>query len=244
MGLSTAVSAGAGLLGGFMQSSAASSAAKSQERAAQIAAQTQKQMYDQTRADLAPYRDIGSYAGTQLQNRLTDLTSPIVMDQATLMATPGYQFNLSQGLKAAQNSAAARGLGLSGAAIKGATSYATGLADSTYQNQFNNAALNQQNAYNRLLGVTQLGANSAAQTGQLGANAAQGIAQAQQNAGTAQAAGGIASTNALTGAFNNAAQSIALAPLMNKLTGNTGGFWGGGGGIDIMPGNFFYSTPS
>ncbi|SFF76692.1 hypothetical protein [Methylobacterium sp. yr596] len=227
MGVSTALSAGAGLLGGIMQSNAAGQAAKAQERAAQIAAATQKAMYDQTRADLAPYRDIGINAGTQLQNRLTDLTAPVVMDQATLMATPGYQFNLSQGLKAAQNSAAARGLGLSGAAIKGATNYATGLADSTYQNQFNNAVTNQQNAYNRLLGVTQLGANAANQTGQFGASTAQGIAQSQQNAGTAQAAGGIAGTNALTGAFNSAAQYYALAPLMNKLTGNTGGgFWG------------------
>lgn len=59
------------------------------------------------------------------------------MDQATLEATPGYQFALSQGLKATQNSAAARGLGVSGAAMKGAAAYATGLADNTYQQQFN-----------------------------------------------------------------------------------------------------------
>ncbi len=55
--------AGAGLAGSFMQSNAASNAAKAQTRAAQIAAATQMQMYQQTRSDLAPYRDLGQYAG-------------------------------------------------------------------------------------------------------------------------------------------------------------------------------------
>jgi hypothetical protein len=56
--------------------------------------------------------------------------------QAQLEATPGYQFTLQQGLESTQNSAAARGLGNSGAALKGAATYATGLANQTYQNQF------------------------------------------------------------------------------------------------------------
>jgi len=66
-------------------------------------------------------------------------SAPQPMTQAQLEQTPGYQFNLSQGLKATQSAAAAKGLGVSGAALKGAATYATGLADSTYQNQFNNA---------------------------------------------------------------------------------------------------------
>jgi hypothetical protein len=60
--------------------------------------------------------------------------------QAQLAATPGYQFTLNQGLESTQNSAAARGLGNSGAALKGAAAYATGLANSTYQNDFNDMA--------------------------------------------------------------------------------------------------------
>lgn len=61
---------------------------------------------------------------------------PPAMTQAELEQTPGYQFTRSQGLQAVQNSAAARGLGVSGAAMKGAATFATGLADSTYQQQF------------------------------------------------------------------------------------------------------------
>jgi hypothetical protein len=62
---------------------------------------------------------------------------PGQMTQQQLEATPGYQFTLDQGLKATQSAMAARGLGVSGAALKGAAAYATGLADKTYQDQFN-----------------------------------------------------------------------------------------------------------
>lgn len=84
-------------------------------------------------------------------------SAPQPMTQAQLEATPGYQFNLSQGLKATQSAAAAKGLGVSGAALKGAATYATGLADSTYQNQFANA----QQIYSDLFNNAQQGFSNA-----------------------------------------------------------------------------------
>ncbi len=59
--------------------------------------------------------------------------------EAQIEATPGYQFNQTQGQEGVQNSAAARGLSSSGAALKGAATFASGLADSTYQNQYQDA---------------------------------------------------------------------------------------------------------
>jgi hypothetical protein len=59
------------------------------------------------------------------------------ISQQVLDNTPGYQFTLGQGLESTQNSAAARGLANSGAALKGAATYATGLANDTYQSQYN-----------------------------------------------------------------------------------------------------------
>ena len=194
----SAIGAGASMFG-------ASSAANAQKEAAAQAAATSNAQYQQTRSDLSPYRQIGQTASDQLTNRLGELTSPIKMDQATLDATPGYQFNLKYGLKAAQNSAAARGLGVSGAALKGASAFATGLADSTYQNQFSNANTNQTNAYNRLSGLVNTGENAAAQTGVLGTSAANTQASAQMAGGNAQAAG----YNAMGGAVNSAANNIA-----------------------------------
>ncbi|MCJ2039548.1 hypothetical protein MKK55_11435 [Methylobacterium sp. J-059] len=231
-----AISAGAGLIG-------SSQAASAQKKAAQIASATQLQMYDQTRKDLAPYRDLGTYASGQLQNRLTDLTSPIVMDQAAVEQTPGYKFNLSQGLKAAQNSAAARGLGLSGAAIKGATNFATGLADSTFQNQFNNAVTNQSNAFNRLMSTTALGSSAAAQQASANQSTGQNLASTAIGAGSAQAAAAMSGANAVGTGVNTAAQSFALAPIYNKLLDQAGGSGGSSSspywsGWSFMPKNY------
>jgi hypothetical protein len=73
--------------------------------------------------------------------------NPINMTQAELEATPGYQFTRNQGLKAVQNSAAARGLGSSGMAQRGAAEYATGLADQTWQNVYAQQAAERQARY-------------------------------------------------------------------------------------------------
>jgi hypothetical protein len=194
---------GAGVLGAGAQIYGANKAADAQTAAADKASALQQQQYQQTRTDLSPYRDIGSVAAGQLTTRLSDLTSPIVMDQATLEKTPGYQFNLTQGLKATQNSAAARGLGTSGAALKGAATFATGLADSTYQNQFNNAVTNQTNAYNRLKGLIDTGEGAAAQTGVLGEKAAYNSGTAIVGAGNAEAAAANKTGSALSGLANN-----------------------------------------
>lgn len=217
--------AGSGVLSAGASLFGSSNAAKAQTKAAQIASQTQLAMFNQTQNNLAPYRDLGAYASGQLQNRLTDLTSPIVMDQATLERTPGYQFNLSQGLKAAQSSAAARGLGLSGAAIKAATGYATGLADSTYQNQFANAVTNQTNAFNRLYQASTLGQSAAAGTGAAALATGQGVANNTIGAGNAQGAASIAAGNAIGSGTNALAQYLARN--LNGSTGSAnGGYWG------------------
>ena len=79
-----------------------------------------------------PATEFTSYVPNTVQNSQV----PGGMSQAELEQTPGYQFTRDQGLQAVQNSAAARGLGVSGAALKGAATYATGLADQTYKDQF------------------------------------------------------------------------------------------------------------
>jgi hypothetical protein len=194
---------GAGVLGAGATIYGASKAADAQTSAANTAANTQLSMYNTTNSNLAPYRAIGGQAATQLSGSLASLTSPITMDESTLENTPGYQFNLTQGLKATQNSAAARGLGTSGAALKGASTFATGLADSTYQNQFSNAVTNQTNAFNRLSTLVNTGENAGAQTGAAGTAAASGAAGAQIGAGNAAAAASNATGGALSGLSNN-----------------------------------------
>lgn len=213
--VATAIIGGA-LVGGIGTAYAANKGAKAIQNSAQTAANTTLGMFNTTREDLAPYRQIGQNANTELQSRLPFLTSPITMDQATLEQTPGYQFTRTQGLKAVQNSAAARGLGSSGAAQKGAAAYATGLADQTYQTQFNLENTNRTNAFNRLMGLIGTGANAAAGGGQIGQQAAQTAASAQIAGGNAQAAG----YNALGSAAQGVGNSVAGYGLYKGLYGD------------------------
>lgn len=215
--LSVGLSVGGSLLSGLLSSGAASSAADTQSAAADRAAAQAQAQYQQTREDLAPYRAYGTAAGGDLVNRLTQLSSPFNPTQASLEATPGYQFTKSQGLQATQNAAAAKGLGISGAALKGAVSFATGLADSTLKTNFDIDQANKTNSFNKLLALTQTGQNAAAQTGSFGQQAAQNAGQFATSGANAQAAGTVAGANALTAAGNNAANIYQTYTLMNKL---------------------------
>ncbi len=146
-------------------------------------------------------------------------------EQQFLEQTPGYQFALSQGLKSVQSSAAARGLGVSGAALKGAAAYATGLADNTYQT----------NLLQPLQYLGSLGENAAAQTGTIGSGLAQAQAQSITGAGNALAAGQVGSANALSSGINgigNSAQNYLLYSQLQGAgsSGNPGGFTGVGVG--------------
>lgn len=221
MGVAAAV-AGSAVVGAGASAYAANKAAKAQTSAATQATDAQRQMFDITQGNLQPYNQAGTNASNLLTQRLPDLTAPIKMDQATLEQTPGYQFNLTQGLKGVQNSAAARGLGTSGAALKGAAGYATGLADSTYQNQFSNANINNTNSYNRLLQLAGLGENAAAGVGNAATATGASIGNNIIGAGNAQGGAAIAGANGLTSAAQSIPNSLLTQQLIGKgIYGNT-----------------------
>lgn len=214
---------GSAIIGGISTAFGASKAAKAQQQAAQLAAQgnmaaakAAMDMYNQTREDLSPYRDVGLRSAAELENRMPELTSDI--DVSKELQDPNstikkaYDFTRTQGLKAAQNSAAARGLGVSGAALKGATSFATGLADNTYQNLFNMENTNRTNAYNRLKGLVDTGVDAAKGTATAGTAAANAGVVAAKNTGDAVIGGGnaqAAAANATAGAVKQASQDVA-----------------------------------
>lgn len=141
--------------------------------------------YEAIKDVMDPYSEAGQRALAELEGRLPYLTSPITMDQATLEQTPGYQFTQRQGLKAVQNSAAARGLGVSGAAQKGAAEFATGLANKTYQDQFALENTNRNNAFNRLMALVTGGADAAFKGGALGSDLTKSQAGVYSDAGKA-----------------------------------------------------------
>jgi hypothetical protein len=210
---------GAGVLGAGATIWGANKAADAQTHATDTAAATSKAMYDTTRSDLSPYRDIGGVASGQLTTRLSDLTSPISVNPQDFLNSDMYKFLQTQGEKAVTNSSAARGLGTSGAALKGASVFESGLNAQQWQQNFNNQVTNQTNAYNRLKGLVDTGENAAAQTGVLGNASA-----AQQNAaviggGNAQAA----AANSTGGALSNLASNIGGYAMAKGLYGGSSG---------------------
>lgn len=239
MGLAAAVAVGAvgSIAGAAISGSAAQSAANTQANAEQYAANEMQQQYLQTRADLLPYNTAGENANAEITGMGPFNFKPTVANLAT---TPGYQFDLYQGLKSTQNAAAARGLGVSGAALKGAAGYATGLADTTYQERFNNALTQYQTNLGKLQGQAQLGENAAAQTGAYGTTTAANIGQTAVGAANARAAGTVGTANAVSSGLGG----ISNAFLTSQLFGGGGGMYGGGGSAPYQPDTWSATDPN
>lgn len=243
-GGAAAIGLAGGLATSLIGSNAASDAAKAQQSAANTAAAATDARFQTVRNDLNPFTSAGYFALGN-QQALTGngpggnpLTAPLTkpFSPADLTQTPGYQFTLQQGLKGVQNGLTAQGLGAganpntaySGVAARGVTDYATGLADTTFNQQLQNYLQQNNQIYNMLQGQVQLGQNSAAQTGAFGTQATQSANQFLTSGAAAGAAGTIGSANAAAGGINQASQAPYNYLLLNNLLGR--GTAGSGGG--------------
>lgn len=194
---------GAGVLGAGATIYGANKAAGVQQANAQTVAQMQQQQYQQTRSDLSPYRDAGVDATGRLTKRLDELTTPVSVNPDDFLNSQQYKFLQTQGERGVANSAAARGLAKSGAALKGAAAFESGLNSQQWQQNFNNQVTNQTNAYNRLKGLIDTGENASAQTGVLGEKAAYNSGVALTGGANAEAAADNATGKALSGLASN-----------------------------------------
>jgi hypothetical protein len=227
----------AGSIGGSLISSgAAKSAANTQAAAAEQSAAEAQNQYTQTEANLQPYMNAGYMGLSALQGSLglggasgSELTAnglsglTFQPTQAQLAATPGYQFDLNQGLQSVQNANAAQGLGVSGAALKGAAQYATGLANNTLTTQQQIFQSNLGNVLNPLESLANLGQNSAVQTGQQGIQATQNANALQVGGANAAAAGTVGSANAVAGGLSSLGSTPLNYLLYNQVLGGGGG---------------------
>lgn len=262
--VSTILSIGSNVVGGLISADSQQSAAETQAAAANNATAQAGANMAQVRADLAPYRESGLLPLNLLQQYggppVDDATMAQFTDQFTprapiflgpggekyrswswdpsiagLEQTPGYQFTRDQGLKGLTNQFAARGLGISGNAMRAAGDYTTGLAQQTYGNEFarwmSQMGLQSQNSqqlfnmilgnkaqgFNQLLARAQLGQNSAAQTGSLSTAASGQIQSGMIGAGNALAAGQVGAGAALGGGIANAGNALGQYSIYNKL---------------------------
>jgi hypothetical protein len=203
--------------GAIISGGAAEDAAEAQAAAADRAAALQDKQYQQTRKDQLPFLEAG-YKG---QNRLMDLLGLSENTGATgygsmaknfsmadYQADPGYAFRMSEGLKALDRTAAARGGMLSGAALRGATRYGQGLASEEYTNAYNRYNTNRENILNPLLSISGKGQLTANELGTTGANYATNAGQAYMNAGDARASGYIGNAKAWNQAIGGVTNAL------------------------------------
>lgn len=241
MGLAAAagVAAVGAIGGGLIAAGGAKKAGRAQEQAAKDANAAQERMYQEQVKLQEPFRQGGLTAQTRIQELLGLGGNAAAADYgkyardfgtADFQADPGYAFRQSEGMKALERSAAARGGLMSGSAMKGIQRFGQDLASQEYSNAFNRYQINRSNQLNplqSLMGSGQSAVNTmTSAAGQSGQNQASNL----YNAGAARASGYIGSANALGGALANATQAIGSIPMLQAQTNYMNNMGGGGGG--------------
>ena len=241
MGIEAAI-IGAAVIGGGTSAISASKAAKAQKQAAQQAQQTAESTFDKQAALQEPFRQ----GGLTAQNRIMELlgvggnaaaadygSAAKAFGNDQFQQDPGYAFRQSEGMKALERSASARGGLLSGSALKGIQRFGQDLASQEYQNAFNRYQIERSarlNPLQSLMGSGQSAANVV--TGAAGTEG-QNIANAQIGAGQARASGYIGVGNAINQGLGSISNYYANQPLQNAMidyykTPSSGGYGGSG----------------
>lgn len=176
-------------------------AADAQQQAADRSAEVQERMFQQSRADAAPYRDVGTNAlyqlasayGVEYPDAPGSLEDRYQTALARFHASPNYLWRVSEGVKALERSAAARGLLESGPTLKRIVDFGQNTAQAEYGDYLN-----------RLQGLAGIGQTAVGNLGTLGANAGSNIGRALESAGAARASGYASMANVLSQAPINA----------------------------------------
>ena len=230
-GITAAVIGGAALLGGAaMSSSASRSAANTQANSASESIAANERALAQQAELSKPYRDAGSTAVGQLSAMTQPggaATKEFSYSPFDFQADPGYAFRMSEGLKAMDRQAAARGGLISGAALKAGQRYGQEMGSQEYQNAFNRYQtnygtaqntfqLNRNNMLSPLQFLTGVGqAAAAGQASNVGSNVASNNALST-GAANAQAAGQIGSANAYTSAIGQGIGAYQMNQMLNN----------------------------
>ena len=216
---------GSALLG----ASASKSAASTQAAAADRAAELQQKQFELTREDLAPYRAAGQTA----LNALTPLaTNYQKFGMAQFQQDPGYAFRLSEGQKALDRQAAARGGLISGSALKAAQRYGQDMGSQEYTNAFNRYQLERNAQLNPLQSLAGVGQTTATQLGQFGATNAANVGNLMTGGAAASAAGQVGAANAVTGGLGTYLNYTSSNNLLNALK-NRGSTYSGPSNADL-----------
>ena len=198
--MTAAAIGGSALLGAYTadkagrtQSEAAERAAETQAAAARYAADLQQQQYQENVQRQQPFYDAGRTALNQLIPLATNYKD-FGMEQ--FQADPGYAFRLSEGQKALDRSAAARGGLISGGALKAATRFGQDMGSQEYTNAFTRYQQERAARLNPLQSLTGMGQTTAAGLGAAGSTMASNVGGYGMAGANATAEGYLGAANA------------------------------------------------
>ena len=238
---------GAAALGTAAGLYGSSQAASAQKKAASQAAALQREGMSRQEALQEPFRQTGITAQNRILTLLGleggDTSAPDYgkyardFNMADYEADPGYGFRMSEGMKALERSAAARGGLLSGSTLKGVQRFGQDLASQEYLNAFNRYQTNRANQLNplqSLYGGGQSAANTL--TSAYGAGAT-GMGNAMLAGGAARASGYTGMASALNQGLSTGANLYMQYPLYQAM----GQYYGRPSGTVGGPGDTFQS---
>jgi hypothetical protein len=206
--------AGAVAVSGYLGSQAAKQGGEVQANAANRAADLQNAQYYQTREDQMPFLEAGKGA----LNKLIPLASNYKpFDYNAMTADPGYAFRLSEGQRALDQSAAARGGLISGNALKAATRFGQQMGSDEYNSSFNRYLAQRNAELNPLQSLAGMGQTTATNLGSIGATNAANVGNLATSGAAATAAGNIGATNAITGGLGTYLNYTQGNALVNAL---------------------------
>lgn len=216
------------VVSGAVGISAANKASKAQVQSTQDANAAQKEMFDKQVELQEPFRQAGITSQNKLLEYLGlggDTAAPTYGKYARdfsmqdYTADPGYGFRFSEGLKALDRTAAARGGLLSGSTLKNAQRFGQDQASQEYQNAFNRYQINRANQLTPLQSLMGAGQTSANTLTNAAGNLGSDMAQNYIGAGNARASGYVGQANALTGAISTGTNAWLQNSYLNKLGG-------------------------
>lgn len=206
--------AGATLVTGYMGAQAAKSSARMQADAASAAAANERAMYEQSREDLAPYRESGYTALKDIEKIKPFLTAQFGPEQFGQYLDPSMAFRQRLGTQATERLANVGGGAISGNTMRALTDYGQNLASTEYGNAFNRFQTERGNIYNTLANIAGMGQNAV----NTGVNATQNLASQMTGLTTGSAAalgaGNVGAANAYSGAVGNIGNMAFLSSLL------------------------------
>lgn len=224
---------GAMLGSALLGSSASGSAADAGVAASAEQARVQKEMFNKQVELQEPFRQ----AGLKGQNELLDLLGLSENTGATgygsmakeftgqdMYKDPGYAFRLSEGVKALDRSAAARGGLLGGNQLRGVTQFGQDYGSQEYMNAFNRYQAERQARLNPLQSLAGQAQTSANTLTSAAGNLGNALGESAINAGNARASGYIGSANAISNALGQGVNYYGQQQMLNRMFPQGGGY--------------------